>query len=198
MESTAGDSRIASARFSLLHEDGRYRMTLAASGPLSSFAYSSEGRFGSEGFVPERFTEKRSVPFRAKVDRSIEFAEPAEQGTGSRQSIATAGAQDRLSVLLQLCWLARMHPDWMVAGHEFSLPFASKRGVDMASFHVAGSEAIAVGDRFVLALRISRVKKAPDAPGIDVWLSDDSERLPLGVRYEDRGRSVRFVVADSR
>lgn len=199
IETAAGDSRIASARFSLTHEDGRYQMTLAANGPLSWFAYTSQGRFGNEGFVPERFTEKRNVVFRSSVDRSIEF-EPFTPGQAldGQQRSPSQGAQDRLSVLLQLCWLARAHPDWMLAGHEFSLPFASKKGVELASFRVHGAEAIAVGDRFVLALRISRVKKAPDAPGIDVWLSDDAQRVPLGVRYEDRGRAVRFVVADSR
>lgn len=199
IETAAGDSRIASARFSLTHEDGRYQMTLAANGPLSWFAYTSQGRFGSEGFVPERFTEKRNVVFRSRVDRSIEFEPSAPgQAPGGEQRNPSQGAQDRLSVLLQLCWLARAHPDSMVAGHEFSLPFASKNGVELASFRVGRAEAIAVGDRFVWALRISRVKKAPDAPGIDVWLSDDAQRLPLGVRYEDRDRAVRFVVAESR
>lgn len=199
IETAAGDSRIASARFSLTHEAGRYEMTLAASGPLSWFAYTSQGRFGNQGFVPERFTEKRNVVFRSRVDRSIEF-EPSAHGPapGGEQRNPSQGAQDRLSVLLQLCWLARARPDSMVAGHEFSLPFASRSGVELASFRVEGAEAIAVGDRFVWALRISRVKKAPDAPGIDVWLSDDAQRLPLGVRYEDRDRAVRFVVADSR
>lgn len=204
LESTTSEARIGTARFVLQAGEGRYAMALQARGPLSRFAYASDGTLDAGGFRPERFSETRDVAFRAPVARSARFvvrpdAQPAAGADLPDDGAALAvppGTQDRLSVLLQLWLIVRSRPERLAAGSEIALTLASTRRFERASFRAGPVEPFQVGGRERAAVRLTRLPAAGKAAGIEVWLAAEPPYLPLGLRYIERDRAVRFAASE--
>lgn len=112
------------------------------------------------------------------------------------QRVIPAGAQDRLSVLIQMSLLARSDPHRAEPGATWQVTFAGFDGVDTVRLQVGDVEEVDLNATTVRAQRVRRIGSDTAAPtNIDFWMSADEERSPVVIRFEDDGRALRFVRA---
>jgi hypothetical protein len=155
----------------------------------------SVGRIGENGLLPERYSERRGK----RPERVIRFdhARGKMIGLGTPPEVdLVPGTQDRLSIFYQVGLLVRGKPDLLQRGQRFTMPLASMRGVDKASFLAAGEEPVATERGPIPALRLTvRNEADPEDPIIDVWLAPSLSMLPARIRIsEDDGKVIDQVL----
>jgi hypothetical protein len=203
LESAGGPGvRIAQAQCEFVPSGARYALSMKVSSPLAQFGYESSGLLDQFGLHPRHYRESRKLPLRGNREKAIEFVE----GTGAssappstpapQQRVIPAGAQDRLSVLIQMSLLARSDPRRAQPGAVWQVMFAGFDGVDTVRLEVGEVEEVELDATTVRAQRVRRTGTDTAAPtNIDFWMSADEERSPVVIRFEDDGRALRFVRA---
>ena len=155
----------------------------------------SVGRVGEKGLLPERYSERRGK----RPERVIQFDHSRGKmiGLGNPPEVdLVPGTQDRLSVFYQVGLLARANPEMLQRGRRFTMPLASMKEVDKASFLVAGEDAVDTERGRVPAVRLTvRNEADPGDPTIDVWLGTGLSLLPVRIRIsEDDGKVIDQVL----
>jgi hypothetical protein len=156
--------------------DGRYRLHLAGRAiGLQLLEWVSEGGVDAAGLAPWRFTERRIgrdpmvAEFRREAGRIHYPAKP------SKDVALPAGAQDRLSWLVQLPAILRANPALQAPGQAVALFVSGARGdADRWVFEVQAPE------DGLLHLR-RRPTPGEEVSG-EAWLAPAEDLLPLRVR----------------
>lgn len=189
--------RIAHGHCDFRPEDGRYALAMKISSPLATLAYESSGVLDEFGLHPRHYRETRRLPLRAPREKSIEFVEGATTSAPGERHAIPFGAQDRLSVLIQMSLLARADPRRARPGAVWKVVFAGFDGVDEVRLQVGDVETVELDGANVRAQRVRRIGTDTAAPTkIDFWMSADADRAPVVIRFEDDdGRALRFVRA---
>ncbi|MCD6681269.1 MAG: DUF3108 domain-containing protein [Burkholderiaceae bacterium] len=175
-----------------LHSEGR------ATGVVSWFyrgtlMQESSGRVSTAGLQPERYRERRGERGEKVVVLDTDAAR-VHFASGAEAALPR-GAQDRLSVFVQLGLLLRADPVRFAPGAVVELPVLSNSRVEATTFRVLGNETLATGDVDVAALHLRRDPLDDDDPTIDLWLAREPRLLPLRVRItEASGRALDQVV----
>jgi hypothetical protein len=150
----------------------------------------STGRVGDQGLLPERYSERRGK----RPERVIRFDHARRKmiGLGTPPEVDLApGTQDRLSVFYQVGLLARGNPELLQRGRRFTMPLASMKEVDRASFLAAGEDPVETERGRVPAVRLTvRNEADPDDPTIDVWLGTGLSMLPARIRVSENDGKV--------
>ena len=145
----------------------------------------SVGRVGEKGLLPERYSERRGK----RPERAIQFDHRRGKmiGLGAPPEVdLLPGTQDRLSVFYQVGLLARGNPELLQRGRRFTMPLASMKEIDKASFLVAGEEPVDTERGRVPSVRLTvRNEADPEDPTIDVWLATGQSLLPARIRISD-------------
>jgi hypothetical protein len=171
-----------SARAELLwqHDGQRYtaRQQISAF-LLGSRIQQSTGRIGPEGLQPERFADRR------RSEQAAHFDSTQGRVTFSANTPALqvgAGAQDRLSVFLQLgAWIAA-DPTRFAPGTQITLTTVSARAADRWTFTVEGEETLQVGGSPLPALRLQRLPRKEYDQKAELWLAPSLGYLPARIR----------------
>jgi len=160
---------------------GRYELELEATGfgPQAPGS-ASTGAFDAAGLAPERHVDRR----RGRDQRAVNFQREAGFISFSGPPLThtlQAGAQDRLSWMLQLPAILQANPALSAPGAQVSLWVASARGEsDVWTFTVQGSEALDLpGLRVDAALRLLRRPLRPYDTQVEVWLDPARQHLPV-------------------
>ena len=165
---------------------------------------SSTGRLGTEGLAPEQFTERHQG--RGELAAHFEpatgsgLAAPALSGRGREGGARVrfsgnqpdaelpAGAQDRLSVFLQLAARVAGLGRPLRAGETLDFPVATARAGAAWRFRYEGAHRLPGPGGERDALRLRRQPEAPHDLEIEVWLAPDLDYLPLQWRLsQDNG-----------
>lgn len=193
--------QVAGAVYRLKQQDGRYRLSTEAraNGVLAVF-YSgtleqvSEGNLGGQGFVPDRYSEKRGrrperqYTFDPKTRRVRQLGDPAIDYAFPE------GTQDRLSIFFQLGLLARADASRFRAGETFVLPLAGSRRIDEPFFQVSRQEKIRTNAGVFDAVHVAVSRPGDsDAPRFDIWLSPSLKMLPVRIRVFDHGGGGKII-----
>lgn len=190
------NQQLASLDYAVEHDGARYRLrTEGRAEGLAALIYSgvlnqsSTGRLSANGLAPERYAEQRGRrPERwVRIDyeaRRVEFSngEPVD---------LVDGAQDRLSMLIQLGLLARASPERFVAGAAIELPEITSRTIESVHYLSHGDAVLETMDGPLRALHLER--NAPhrqDDTRFEVWLGYDHGLLPVRIRLTDAGGRV--------
>ncbi len=153
----------------------------------------SRGRVSSAGLQPERYRERRGE--RSEKEAVLDAAAERVRFASGAQAALPQGAQDRLSVFVQLGLLLRADPVRFAPGAVVELPVLSNSRVEATSFRVLGNETVAAGGIGVAALHLRRDPLDSEDPAIDLWLALEPRVLPLRVRItEASGRALDQVV----
>lgn len=145
-------------------------------------AQESSGGFDIDGLAPLRFTDER-----ARRDMlATNFQRDAGKITFSGPSTElplVAGAQDRLSVLMQLAAVVAAEPATHQPGGAVSLFVVGVRA-DAAAwlFEFTGEETVQTGAGPVLALRFARAASGAFESRVDVWLDPARQMIPVRLR----------------
>jgi hypothetical protein len=143
----------------------------------------SRGAIDGNGLAPERHTDSR----RGRDVRAVNFQRDTARVTfsGPKGEVPLmAGAQDRLSWLLQLAGIAEANPGLRAPGSEIAVFVIGTRGdAEVWLCQVVGPEAIelpagAVAD----ALHLRREPRRLYDTAVDVWLDPARQHLPVRVR----------------
>ncbi len=169
--------------------DGGYELTMEGSAfAINLIAWSSQGRLDLDGIAPERFTDHR----RGRPAQAANFQRDKGLISCSGPAVEyplVAGAQDRLSWMLQLPAIVAAEPGRYAVGEHITMFVAGARGeADLWTFSVEAVETVEVPAGAVAgALRLRRAPRRPYDTQVDVWLDPARSWLVVRARLSTSG-----------
>lgn len=167
----------------LWHQDGaRYEARQRVSAFLvGSRTQTSVGEITAHGLRPRRFGDKSRSERAAHFD--FERGEVIFSANTPRAAIGD-GAQDRLSVFIQLGAMLAAAPERYPPGTQITLTTVGPRNADRWSFTVEGAETLELPAGTTPALKLQRLP--PEGPRRDqkaeLWLGTQLDYLPVRIR----------------
>lgn len=139
----------------------------------------SVGVLGPTGIEPVRFSDKR------KVEVASHFVR--DQGTVVFSNNAPSvpllpGAQDRLSVVLQLGALMAADPARYPTGSALAMQTVGPRDADIWSFLVGDEEVLALPAGEITARRLVRTARKPFDDTVEVWVAPALGYAPVRIK----------------
>lgn len=146
---------------------------------IGARAQTSSGQIGPAGLVPERFSDK------GRGEKTADFDFPAQQARFSSQTPPAAigaGAQDRLSVFLQLSGLLAAAPQSYPPGTEITFTTVGSNDAERWTFRVQGLETLELPMGALEALRLERLPRRAQDQQAALWLAPALDYLPVRIR----------------
>lgn len=157
---------------------------------LGSRIQTSAGQLTAEGLAPQRFSDKLKTEVAAHFERDkgiVSFS------ANTPDAPLLPGAQDRLSVLLQLGSLLAGAPKRYPAGSSISIQTIGARDADDWRFTVGEEQTLALPEGEHKARKLSRIPQREHDVRVDVWLASDLAYLPVQLRLtQDSGDFVQL------
>jgi Protein of unknown function (DUF3108) len=155
---------------------------------LPLLGWVSRGGFDAAGLAPQRFVDRR----RGRDVRAASFQRDKGLITWSSvigEAALAAGAQDRLSWMVQLAGIVAADPARQVPGARVVVQVAGARGdVDLWTFTVMLREAVdVVGTRVPDTLLLRREPRKPFDTLVEVWLDPARNHLPARLKLSTAG-----------
>ena len=155
------------------------------SGDLAEMA--SEGRLGATGIIPRTMTEKR----RNRARTATHFDERGDITFSAAQTAVPmqSGAQDRVSLPMQLAAIARADAGQLAAGVDILV--GAQRGASVYRFVVQGQEDIDTGIGKLATWRLARVVQPGSYDArLEIWLAPEHEWYPVQLRSTEANGTV--------
>lgn len=180
-----GQVREGTGRLIWRHDGERYELRLQAeAGALTLLTQISRGRIGASGLEPERFSDRRL----RRAEQAVHFQREREQISFSNNSPDVplqAGAQDRLSVLMQLtAWLAAQPTSTPVSVQVASL---SEADVWTFSPEAPGFIELGTGAQPMEAIALVRAQRRVFDDRLELWLAPALGYWPVRIRLVQPG-----------
>jgi len=168
------------AQLSFQHDGHRYEIRHEIlMDPPGVRLQTSTGLLGPQGLAPRRFGEHRrseeAVHF-DPVDARITFSAAVLPGA------LMPGAQDRLSILLQLGAVIAAQPSAFGPGRSIAVQVASAREAAVWRFTVVGEEDLVLPLGPLRALHLARPPQHEFEPLLDLWLAPGRAYAPVRLR----------------
>lgn len=152
---------------------------------LGSRVQHSQGRLTPAGLQPRRFID------RVNADRSVDFDYAGARvrfSEGSEPAPLPEGAQDHLSVFMQLGSLIGTAPQRYPVGTAITFAAMGIYGPESWRFVVAGEEKLDLPGGELAALKLTRAATRADEPNAELWLAPALGWLPARIRlWQDNG-----------
>ena len=165
----------------LWRQDGqRYNLLLTVSAFLiGSRSQTSEGDLTPQGLAPRRYADKwkgeQAAHFNRDTGRII-FS------VNTPEAALLPGAQDRLSLFLQIGALMAADPKRMAAGNSFTLQTVSTREAEPWIITADGEESLKLPGGEVIAYKFSRAPRRPFDTRLELWIAPSMNYLPVRIR----------------
>lgn len=162
--------------------DGSYDASLMFGAFGQKRIQTSRGQIGAEGLMPERFSDK----FRSEV--AAHFNRQQGKVTFSANTPDApllAGAQDRLSVLIQLAALVASAPERFTLATTLTIQTIGPRDADLWLFTVAGTDTLNLPGGSLGVLKLTRNPRQAYDQQVDIWLAPDLGYLPARIRITE-------------
>jgi len=146
---------------------------------LGSRSMSSSGRITAYGLAPTRFLDK------SRSERAAHFEEDKGKISFSANTPDAPwlrGAQDRLSVFLQLGSLLAGAPASYPTGSTVSLYTAGPRQVDTWTFTVEAEEKLNLPAGDIATLKLTRKPQRDYDQTVEIWFAPSMDYLPVRSR----------------
>jgi hypothetical protein len=187
---------VATLEYSIEVEGDRYRMrTEGRAEGLTRLLYSgvltqsSTGRLGVDGLQPGRYSEQRGK--RAERWAQVDYGAREVSFSGGQRRPLVDGAQDRLTVLMQLSLLARAQPSRFVAGASIEIDEIGSSDIQKVRYAVHGDAVLETEQGPLRTIHLERIEpRRTDAPKVEVWLGYDHHLIPVRIRATDIGGRV--------
>lgn len=167
-------------------QDGQYAARLVATRDGAPWlAWDSVGAIDAAGLAPLRHTDRR----RGRGIQAANFQRDAGKVSFSGPPLEhalPAGAQDRLSWMVQLAAIAAADPQRVGPGGRVSFLVVGARGdADVWTFVHAGEERLLLPDGSAATLRLLREPQRPWDTRAEVWLDPARHFLPVQARLSN-------------
>jgi hypothetical protein len=146
---------------------------------LGSRVQVSKGSLGAEGIMPHRFSDKTRSELAAHFQRDkgiISFS------ANTPDAPLLKGAQDRLSIVLQLSSLLAADPTRFPAGTMLSFQIVSQREAEVWQFLVEKEEMLSLPFGDINAIKLNRQPRREFDQHIEVWFAPTLGYLPVRLR----------------
>ncbi|MBT9500703.1 MAG: DUF3108 domain-containing protein [Burkholderiaceae bacterium] len=147
-------------------------------------AWVSRGGIDGAGLAPLRQTDERGGRARRATNFQREAGKISFSGS-SQELPLPAGAQDRLSWMLQLAAIVAADPQAFAPGESVLLPVAARQGqLQTWRFVVQAPQTLELPvGRVESAVFLQRLPEGPYEPQIDIWLDPQRHFLPVRLRW---------------
>jgi hypothetical protein len=147
----------------------------------------SEGRVTASGLAPERFAE------RARGERAAHFDFEGGRirfSANTPDAVLAPGAQDRLSVTLQLTALLAAAPERYPPGTQITLQTAGVRDAEPWVWEVQADETLPLAGRALATVRLLRAARHEYDTRVELWLAPALGHLPVRLRLTQANGDV--------
>ena len=168
--------------------DGRYsaRMEMKVF-LLGSRVQMSTGRVGTAGLSPERFADKsrseKAAHFDAELGR-VRFSNNAPDAP------LLPGAQDRLSLFLQIAGLLQARPQAYASGQTIELQVVGTGDADIWRFEVGDEVTLSLPAGEMRARLLKRLPRKEFDSTVEMWLAPGLQHLPVRLRVTQANGDV--------
>jgi hypothetical protein len=170
----------ASAQLDWLQDGEAYRASMVVSAfGLGERSMTSRGQITGDGLAPARFLDK------SRSERAAHFQPDKGKITFSANSPDVPwqpGAQDRVSVFVQLASLLAGDPANYPVGSSVSLYTAGPTSADTWTFVVEGEEKLNLPAGEISAVKLTRKPQRDYDQAVEVWLAPSIGWLPVRTR----------------
>lgn len=142
----------------------------------------SRGQIGADGLMPERFSDKFRSEVAAHFNRllgKITFS------SNTPEAPLLAGAQDRLSVLIQLAALVASSPERFAPGTTLTIQTVGPRDADLWLFTVGDRDTLTLPGGTVDVVKFTRNPRQAYDQQVDIWLASTLGYLPARIRITE-------------
>jgi hypothetical protein len=164
------------------NNNGEYEAQLSTRSPfpfVKPRTQRSVGRVTAQGLEPLRFSDKTRSEEAAHFDREsgkITFS------TNKPDAPLEPGAQDRLSIVMQLSALLAGEPSKYRPGSTITIQAASTKEAEPWTFTVEGAEILDVPGGRVRAVRLVRNPRREYDTKVELWLAPGAAYAPVRLR----------------
>ncbi len=179
----------ASAELLWSHDGERYETQLEISALfLGSRRQTSRGQITPQGLAPQRFSDK----VRSEVAAHFEYDKGVVIfSANTPQAPLQPGAQDQLSIFIQLASLIAADPAQYGPGRAIELQAVGPRESDQWRFVVDGPQTLDLPGGPQAALQLTRAARQPYELTVGLWLAPALGYLPVRIRLtQDNGDFV--------
>ncbi len=165
----------------LWRQDGqRYHLRLSVSAFLiGSRSQTSEGDITPQGLAPRRYADKwrgeQAAHFNRETGR-ITFS------VNTPEAVLLPGAQDRLSLFIQIPALMAADPARLAAGNRFTLQTVSTREAEPWIIAAEGEERLTLPAGEVIAYKFTRAPRRQYDTRLELWIAPSLNYLPVRIR----------------
>ena len=160
------------------HDDASYEASLELDAPQRRVQRST-GELGPDGLRPLRFSDR----LRSEEATHFDRGQGRIMFSSNRPDVPLLpGAQDRLSVLVQLAALAAADPGLLAAGTTTTLQVASTRDADAWQFTVEGPDRLDLPGGTRDTVKLTRAPRGPYDALLEVWLAPGQAYAPVRLR----------------
>jgi hypothetical protein len=146
---------------------------------LGARVQTSTGAVGPEGLMPERFADKgrseRAAHFE-REQRRIRFS------ANTPEAEWLPGAQDRLSLFMQIAGLLQANPQAYPAGHLIDMQVAGTGDAEIWRFQVGEESLLALPAGEMRVRHLVRQPRKEFDSTVEMWLAPDLNHLPVRLR----------------
>lgn len=160
----------------------QYQAQLSVNALGFSRQQNSRGRIGRSGLLPERFSDK----FRSEVAAHFDYDTARVTFSANTPEVALqAGAQDRLSVLIQLAALVASQPQRFEPGSQISIQTVGPRDAAVWIFSFGAQENLDLPSGRRQGIKVVRLPRQPYDQKLEVWLAPSLSYLPARIRITE-------------
>jgi hypothetical protein len=177
---TRGATTRGEAELQWRHDGNQYEAQLELDAPgLRPRVQRSTGLVTADGLAPLRFSDK------SRGEEAAHFARDAGKlsfSSNRPDAPLEPGAQDRLSVILQLGAMLAADPSKFAPGTRISLQTATTREAQAWVFVVEGAEQLELPGGTTSAVKLSREPIGPYDGRLELWLAPGTAYAPARLR----------------
>lgn len=168
------------AEFSWQHDGQHYDSKLEVGAfLLGSRSQTSQGSLGAEGLMPQRFGDK----YRSEVASHFQRDKGVISFSNNAPEVPLLkGAQDRLSVVMQIAALLSADPERYPVGTMLSFQTVATRDAEVWLFLVEKSETLQLPYGDVPTIKINRKPRKEFDQTIELWFAPSIDYLPVRLR----------------
>jgi hypothetical protein len=163
---------------------------------LGSRTQNSSGTLSANGLEPHRFSDKVRTEVVAKLDHAAQRVTFAADGS---HIDLEPGAQDQLSIFLQLGALLAGMPERHIAGDRLTFQAIGARSAEYWTFEIGSLQPLHLPGGTFSAIPLKRILSDPNTTQVEVWLAPSLDYLPVRIRLfqangdfvEQQWRSIR-------
>lgn len=167
-----------------LHDGKTYDARMEISAFLvGSTVFTSTGTITAEGLAPKRYARKFRTELAAHFDyekKRVTFS------ANTPDRVLLPGAQDQLSVMMQLAAMLAGEPARYPPGTSITLETIGQRDVETWVVTIEGEEKLSLPGGDIMTIKLSRGARREFDQKTELWLAPSLGYLPARIKITDR------------